>query len=161
MNLEMLYHLFDILEKLYHPPGFRMFRYITFRGAAAAVTALIIAFWLGPKIIRLLKKQSDRRSGKTGGAENAPDQGGNTHDGRTDCSGFRFDSHALVGKPDQRVCGADHFCDCCVGSRGFLDDYLKVVKKKPKGLIGRYKIVGQVIVGAVVGCDHLFLSALD
>ncbi|MCU0411182.1 MAG: phospho-N-acetylmuramoyl-pentapeptide-transferase, partial [Bacteroidetes bacterium] len=53
----MLYHLFTYLDRLYDIPGFGLFRYITFRAGASAVTALIIAFWLGPKIIRLLRER--------------------------------------------------------------------------------------------------------
>ena len=52
----MLYHLLMYLDKQFHIPGFGLFRYVTFRAGAAAVTALIIAFWLGPKIIRLLRE---------------------------------------------------------------------------------------------------------
>src|SRR5437867_5956422 len=53
----MLYFVLELIEKTYHPPGFGLVRYITFRAAAAAVTALIIAFWTGPKIIRILKEK--------------------------------------------------------------------------------------------------------
>ena len=52
----MLYFLFTYLDKKYHVPGFGLFQYITFRAGLAAVTALVIAFWLGPKIIRLLRE---------------------------------------------------------------------------------------------------------
>ncbi|MEO8168593.1 MAG: phospho-N-acetylmuramoyl-pentapeptide-transferase, partial [bacterium] len=52
----MLTYVFDIIGKIYHPPGFGVVRYITFRAAAAALTALFIAFWLGPKIIEMLKR---------------------------------------------------------------------------------------------------------
>ena len=51
----MLYHLFMWLHQTYDPPGFGVFKYITFRAGISAVTALVIAFWLGPKIIRMLK----------------------------------------------------------------------------------------------------------
>ena len=51
----MLYYLFTYLHKTFNIPGFGVFRYITFRAGAAAVTALIIAFWLGPIIIRKLR----------------------------------------------------------------------------------------------------------
>ena len=51
----MLYMLLEWMERVYHPPGFGMVRYLSFRSAAAAITALLIAFWLGPKIIRALR----------------------------------------------------------------------------------------------------------
>jgi hypothetical protein len=52
----MLYYLIDHIDRLYHIPGSGLIRYITFRAAAAAVSALVIAFWLGPRIIRRLKE---------------------------------------------------------------------------------------------------------
>ena len=52
----MLYLLLEWMERVYHPPGFGMVRFLTFRAAAAAVTALLIAFWLGPKIIAALRR---------------------------------------------------------------------------------------------------------
>ncbi|MEK7749196.1 MAG: phospho-N-acetylmuramoyl-pentapeptide-transferase, partial [Bacteroidota bacterium] len=60
----MLYYFLTYLDRLYDIPGFGVFRYITFRAGAAAVTALIIAFWIGPKIIRKLKEQQIGESAK-------------------------------------------------------------------------------------------------
>ena len=60
----MLYHILDLLERLYHPPGFGVVHYLTFRAAAAAITALIIAFWLGPKIIHILREKQIGESAK-------------------------------------------------------------------------------------------------
>ena len=51
----MLYYILDQLYMQFHVPGFGLVRFITFRAAAAAVTALVIAFWIGPKVIRKLK----------------------------------------------------------------------------------------------------------
>ena len=50
----MLFYLFSYFDKKYHIPGSGAFQYITFRAGAAAVTALLIAFWVGPKLIRKL-----------------------------------------------------------------------------------------------------------
>ena len=52
----MLYYLFDYINKNFNPPGFDIFRYLTFRSALAAITALFLALYLGPKIIRVLEK---------------------------------------------------------------------------------------------------------
>src|SRR3990170_6281277 len=52
----MLYYLFDYINKIYSPPGFDIFRFLTFRSALAAITGLFMAFYLGPKIIRVLQK---------------------------------------------------------------------------------------------------------
>jgi len=52
----MLFYFFAYLHKTFNVPGFGIFQYITFRAAAAAVTALIISFWFGPKIIQKLRE---------------------------------------------------------------------------------------------------------
>jgi len=152
----MLYHILDLLERLYHPPGFGVVRYLTFRAAAAAITALIIAFWLGPKIIHILR---DRQIGESAKVE-AP----KTHLAKagTPTMGGLIVLSALV-VPTLLWANLSNmyillivFVTVALGAVGFLDDYLKVVKKKPKGLIGRYKIVGQVSVGLIVGCIIYF-----
>ncbi len=60
----MLYYFFSHFEKLYHIPGFGAIQYITVRAGAAAVTALLIAFWVGPKLIRKLKERQIGESAK-------------------------------------------------------------------------------------------------
>src|SRR5512141_1538375 len=60
----MLFYLFTYLHKTFDVPGLGIFRYITFRAGAAAITALIISFWLGPKIIRKLREYQIGESAK-------------------------------------------------------------------------------------------------
>lgn len=147
----MLYYLFDLVEKAYHPPGFGLARYITFRAAAAAVTALVIAFWLGPKIIKILKEKQIGEAAKA----DAP----NTHlskAGTPTMGGLIVLASVLIPTLLWSNLGNMYiilivFVTAALGVVGFLDDFLKVVKKKPKGLVGRYKIVGQIFVGIVVG----------
>ncbi|MBM2841953.1 MAG: mraY [Bacteroidetes bacterium] len=147
----MLYYILELIERTYHPPGFGLIRFITFRSAAAAVTALIIAFWLGPKIIRKLREKQIGEAAKL----EAP----KTHltkAGTPTMGGFIVLASILVptllwGNLGNIYIVLILFVTAALGAVGFLDDYLKVVKKKPKGLIGRYKIVGQIFVGVVVG----------
>jgi phospho-N-acetylmuramoyl-pentapeptide-transferase len=147
----MLYYLFELLERLYHPPGFGVIRYITFRAAAAAVTALVIAFWLGPKIIKILREKQIGEAAKL----EAP----KTHlakAGTPTMGGLIVLTSVVIPTVLWGILGNMYvvlilFVTVTLGAVGFLDDYLKVVKKKPKGLIGRYKIVGQVAVGLIVG----------
>ena len=147
----MLYYFFEMIERLYHPPGFGLIRYITFRAAAAAITALVIAFWIGPKIIKKLK---DKQIGEAAKLE-AP----KTHltkAGTPTMGGLIVLASVLIptflwGNLGNVYVIVILFVTGTLGAVGFLDDYLKVVKKKPKGLIGKYKIVGQVFVGLVVG----------
>jgi phospho-N-acetylmuramoyl-pentapeptide-transferase len=152
----MLFYLFTYLHKLYNIPGSGVFRYITFRAGAAAVTALIISFWLGPKIIYKLRELQIGESAKL----EAP----KTHlikAGTPTMGGLIVLASVLI--PALLWTDLKNvyiililFVTVVLGAVGFLDDYLKVVKKKPKGLIGKYKIVGQVIVGLIVGAVIYF-----
>ena len=147
----MLFYLFTYLHKTFNVPGFGIFRYITFRAGAAAITALIISFWLGPKIIRKLR---DYQIGELAKLE-AP----KTHLAKagTPTMGGLI---VLLSIIIPALLWTDLkngyillilFVTVMLGEVGFIDDFLKVVRKKPKGLIGKYKIAGQVFVGLLVG----------
>jgi phospho-N-acetylmuramoyl-pentapeptide-transferase len=147
----MLYYLAEILRQHFHIPGIGLIRYITFRAGAAAVTALVIAFWLGPKIIRMLKAHQIGESAKLEAPEGHRKKAG------TPTMGGLIILFAILGPA---LLWADLrngyilliiFVTVALGAVGFLDDYLKVVRKKPKGLIEEYKLVGQLMVGLVVG----------
>ncbi len=147
----MLYYVFDLIEKAYHPPGFGVFRYITFRAAAAAVTALVIAFWIGPKIIRILKRKQIGEAAKLEAPKTHLTKAGTPTMGGLIVLASVLGPTLLWGNLGNSYILLIVFVTAALGAVGLLDDYLKVVKKKPKGLIGRYKIVGQILVGLVVG----------
>jgi phospho-N-acetylmuramoyl-pentapeptide-transferase len=153
----MLYYIFDILEQLYHPPGFGMVRYLTFRAAAAAITALVIAFWLGPKIIRALKARQIGEAAKLEAPKTHLTKAGTPTMGGLIVLASVLVPTILWGNLGNMYIVLILFVTALLGAVGFLDDYLKVVKKKPKGLIARYKIVGQVFAGLVVGGVIYFL----
>ena len=156
----MLYYLIELLERLYHPPGFGLVRYITFRAAAAAVTALVIAFWLGPKIIRKLRERQIGEAAKLEAPKTHLTKAGTPTMGGLIVLSAIVIPTLLWGNLGNIYVVLILFVTLTLGGVGFLDDYLKVVKKKPKGLIGRYKIVGQVFVGLVVGSVIYFFPHL-
>jgi len=139
------------LDKLYNIPGFGVFRYITFRSGAAAVTALVIAFWLGPKIIRKLRERQIGEAAKLEAPKTHLSKAGTPTMGGLIVLFSIVVPALLWADITNMYIVLILFVTMALGAVGFLDDYLKVVKKKPKGLIGRYKIVGQVVVGLVVG----------
>jgi phospho-N-acetylmuramoyl-pentapeptide-transferase len=147
----MLYFLIDQIERLYHPPGFGIVRYITFRAAAAAVTALVIAFWLGPKIIKRLRERQIGEAAKLEAPKTHLTKAGTPTMGGLIVLAAIVIPTLLWGNIGNMYVVLILFVTMTLGAVGFLDDFLKVVKKKRKGLIGRYKIVGQVFVGLVVG----------
>ncbi len=147
----MLYYLFDLLEKLYHPPGFGVVRFLTFRAAAAAVTALVIAFWVGPKIIAMLRRHQIGEAAKIEAPKTHLTKAGTPTMGGLIVLAALLIPTLLWGNLGNMYVVLIVFVTAALGAVGFLDDYLKVVKKKPKGLIGRYKLAGQVFVGLAVG----------
>lgn len=145
----MLYHLFVGLVQV--DGFFNLFRYITFRAAYATVTALLISFLIGPWIIR---KMRELKAGQT-----IREEGPESHRAKagTPTMGGLI---ILVATVVPTLLWADltnpfvHILllsTIWMGVLGFLDDYLKVVKGKSKGLIGRQKLVGQILLGIVLG----------
>ncbi len=147
----MLYYILEVVERLYHPPGFGVVRYITFRAAAAAVTALVIAFWLGPKIIHILRRRQIGEAAKVEAPKTHLAKAGTPTMGGLIVLAAVLVPTLLWGNLGNGYVQLILFVTASLGAVGFLDDYMKVVRKKPKGLIGKYKIVGQVVVGLVVG----------
>ncbi|MGD1046093.1 MAG: phospho-N-acetylmuramoyl-pentapeptide-transferase [Bacteroidota bacterium] len=147
----MLFYLFTYLHKTFNVPGFGVFQYITFRAAAAAISALIISFWLGPKIIRKLRDYQIGESAKLEAPKTHLVKAGTPTMGGLIVLLSVIIPALLWTDLKNGYILLILFVTITLGTVGFLDDFLKVVRKKPKGLIGKYKIVGQVFVGLVVG----------
>lgn len=158
----MLYYLALFLENTLNPPGVGVFKYITFRSAGAAITALLISLIFGQTIIRFLQK---KQIGEQSKAELK--EVGNHHSkaGTPTMGGIIV----LISVLLPTLFWANilnwfviviFITTLWLGLVGFLDDYLKVVKKYPKGLIGKYKIVGQFSVGLFIGILIYFFPDL-
>jgi len=153
----MFYYLFDYLNQLFDIPGFGIFKYLSFRSSISAITALVIAFYLGPKIINRLQKLQV--------GETIREEGPQTHlkkAGTPTMGGLIILLAIVVPVLLWSDLASTYillalFGLLILGGVGFLDDYLKVVKKFPKGLIARYKLLGQIFVGIVVGSAIYFL----
>jgi len=147
----MLYYLFDYINKMYNPPGFDVFRYITFRSALAAIFGLFMALFLGPKIIAILKKKQIGEAKKEEGPKFHWSKAGTPTMG-----GLIIIFSVIIPVLLWADLRSTYIILILAGTVwlsavGFLDDYLKVVKKFRNGLIGRYKLLGQVIIGLIVG----------
>ncbi len=156
----MLYSLFNFIEKLYAPPGFGLFRYITFRAAAAAVTALLISFIVGPIIIKKLKEHQIGETAKLEAPKNHLSKAGTPTMGGLIVLLSVLLPTLLWGDLKNLYIILIIVVTAGLGVVGFFDDYLKVVKKKPKGLIGKYKVVGQMVVGLILGSVLYFSPEL-
>src|SRR6266567_4588122 len=145
----MLYHLLAPLARQHII--FNLFNYITFRAAGATVTALLLAFIVGPKIIAKLR---EHRIGQIVRAE-----GPTSHHGKrgTPTMGGLIIILATVvptllwARLDTRYVLVAIIATLWMGAIGFLDDYLKIVRGKSQGLVARWKLAGQVTFGVALG----------
>ncbi len=158
----MLYYLALFLEKTLNPPGFGVFKYITFRSAGAAITALLISLIFGPIIIKFLQK---KQIGEQSKAELQAVGNHHSKAGTPTMGGIIVLFSVLL--PTLLWANVLNWFVIIIfittlwlGLVGFLDDYLKVVKKYSKGLIGKYKIVGQFSIGLFIGVLIYFFPDL-
>ena len=154
----MFYQLAEWLKTLGDIPGINLFSYVTFRAAAAAISALLISFIVGPRIIARLKRMQIGEQAKKELQEvgkHSLKAGTPTMGGLIVLSAVLIPS-ILWGNIFNAYLIMAVLVTAMLGLVGFIDDYLKVVKKYPQGLIGKYKIVGQVITGLIVGGSIYF-----
>ncbi len=147
----MLYYLLEYIDKTFSPPGFGVFRYITFRSAVAAITGLVLSLYLGPKLIKILQKKQIGEAKKIDGPKSHWSKAGTPTMG-----GIILILSVVIPVLLWADIKSTYIILILAGTVwlslvGFLDDYLKVIKKYPNGLIARYKLLGQVIIGIVVG----------
>ena len=147
----MLYYLFDYINKIYDPPGFEVFRFLTFRSAIAAITGLILSFYLGPKIINNLRKNQLGEAKKADAPQSHWSKAGTPTMGGLIIIISVFIPVVLWADVKSLYIILILSGTIWLGAVGLLDDYLKVVKKYPNGLIARYKLMGQIFIGLVVG----------
>src|SRR6185503_16167910 len=133
-----------------HFPALNVFRYITFRSAYALATALIIAFILGPPVIRRLRELKIGQKVRDDGPQShLPKAGTPTMGGVLIVISIAITT-LLWGDLTNRYVWIALSATLWMGAVGFLDDYLRVVKHYRKGLLGRYKLAGQVLLGVGV-----------
>jgi phospho-N-acetylmuramoyl-pentapeptide-transferase len=152
----MLYHIFDYLDQAFDVPGAGVFRYISFRAGMAALFSLIITITFGESIIRWIRKQQIGETVRELGLQGQVEKKG------TPTMGGLMIIAAIV---IPTLLFANVFnvyillllgTTVWLGGIGFLDDYIKVFRKNKEGLAGRFKIVGQVVIGVVVGATLYF-----
>lgn len=147
----MLFWLLEYLQNTFDPPGFGVFSYITVRSALAAVTALIISLIFGQKIINWLQKMQLKETVRTDiGLDNHLSKAGTPSMGGIIIILATVVPTILWMRPTNPYFLPILFVVIALGAVGFLDDYIKIIKKDKAGLMGRFKIAGQVTVGLVV-----------
>ena len=153
MLYELLYPLRD------HVFAFNVFKYITFRAAYAAVTAFLLTVLLGPWVIAKLRARGIVKYVRSEGPETHQSKTGTPTMGGLLILGSIVIPTLLWADLASREVMIALGATVALGVIGFLDDYLQVVRKRNRGLVGRAKIVGQVTIGVLVGIAAL--SILD
>ena len=154
----MLYYLFEYLENEYQMPGASLFGFLTFRAALAIILSLLFSTIFGKRIIKFLQKkqvgETIRDLGLTGQKEKAgtPTMGGLIIILATILPVI------LVGKLDNIYILLLLVTTLWMGSIGFVDDYIKKFRNDKEGLKGKFKIIGQVGLGIIVGLTFFFHS---
>jgi phospho-N-acetylmuramoyl-pentapeptide-transferase len=155
----MFLHLINLIKELISPPGIGVFSYITFRAAAAAISALIISVLFAKPIIRKLKAS---QLGEQEKVELINVGNHSLKTGTPTMGGLIILLAVLI--PTLLWADIENTfviliiaATLFLGGLGFLDDYLKVVKKYKKGLIGKYKLVGQIFIGLVISSIIYFI----
>lgn len=152
----MLYYLFEYLEKEFQLPGAGLFQFISFRASIAIIFSLSVSLIFGKRIIQLLNRfqmgESIRDLGLAGQKEKA---------GTPTMGGLIIILATLVpvllfAKLDNIYILLLIITTLWMGSIGFIDDYIKIKLKNKEGLKGRFKIIGQVGLGLIVGITLYF-----
>jgi phospho-N-acetylmuramoyl-pentapeptide-transferase len=154
----MFYYLFEYINKTFNPPGFDVFKYLTFRSALAAITSLLFSLFVGRKIIAILKKKQVDQPIREEGPQTHKKKAGTPTMGGIILLLSIILPVLLWADIKSIYIILILFGTIILGIVGFVDDYLKVVKKVPQGLIARYKLLGQIFVGLVIGCAVYFLT---
>ncbi len=158
----MLQLLANWLDTLGEFPGLGLFQFITFRAAASAITALILSFIIGPKVIRKLKSMQIGEQEKkelTGLGLHADKSGTPSMGGIIVIFSFLIPTLLWADITNIYVILITTVT-IMLGIVGFIDDYLKIIKKKRKGLVGKYKVFGQIIAGLLLGGTIYFMPEL-
>lgn len=152
----MLYYLFEYLEKNYDLPGAGLMEYISFRAGAGVILALIIAILLGDKIISSLKRMQIGETVRDLGLK-----GQNIKEGTPTMGGIIIVIAIVI--PTLLFTKFDNIyiivmlaATLWMAAIGFVDDYIKVFKKNKDGLKAKFKIVGQIGLGLIIGLIMMF-----
>lgn len=152
----MLYYLFDYIERNFDFPGAGLFQYISFRAGAAAVLSLLITVFFGRNLINILQKKQIGENIRDLGLEGQLQKKGTPTMGGIIIIAAILIPTLLMAKLDNVYVILLIATTIWLGLIGFLDDYIKVFRKNKEGLAGRFKIVGQVTIGLIVGLTLYF-----
>ncbi|AHM59497.1 phospho-N-acetylmuramoyl-pentapeptide-transferase [Flammeovirgaceae bacterium 311] len=152
----MLYYIFDYLEREFDLIGAQVFQYISFRAGGAAFLSLIISLLIGKRIIRYLQKRQIGEIVRNLGLQGQIEKKGTPTMGGIIIIAAIVIPSLLFAQLDNIYVILMIVATLWMGFIGFLDDYIKVFRKNKEGLAGKFKVVGQVGLGLIVGLTLYF-----
>lgn len=147
----MFYHLFEYLDKSLDIPGAGVFQYISFRAALAVITSLTISLLFGKSLIDVLRKKQVGETVRDLGLDGQKQKQGTPTMGGIIILAAILIPTLLFARLDNIYIILMLITTVWLGAVGFLDDYIKVFKKNKEGLAGRFKLLGQLGLGIIVG----------
>jgi phospho-N-acetylmuramoyl-pentapeptide-transferase len=154
----MFYHLLYPLHHIFSP--FNVFQYITFRSVGAALTALVISLLITPGVIRKLRNFHIGQHIRTEGPQTHLKKEGTPTMGGVIILVSMVFSTLLWARVNNRFIIIGIFAALWLGLLGFYDDYLKLIKKNPRGLSANYKLLGQIVLALIVAC-YLYMFPVN
>ncbi len=152
----MLYYIFKYLDEAYNLPGAGLFQYITFRSGMAVILSLLISTIYGKRIIAYLRNKQVGETVRELGLDGQVQKAGTPTMGGLIIILATLVPVFLLAKLDNIYIILLLVTTVWMGSIGFLDDYIKVFKKDKEGLKGRFKVIGQIGLGIIVGATLYF-----
>lgn len=154
----MLYNLFEYLNETYNLPGAGVFQYISFRAAMALIASLVVSLIFGGKIINIIRDKQIGEEVRELGLEGEESKKGTPTMGGLIILAAIIIPTLLFAQINNIYIITLLVSTIWLGFIGFLDDYIKVYKKDKEGLAGKFKILGQVGIGVIVGLIMVFHS---
>lgn len=152
----MLYYIFKYLDEAYNLPGAGLFQYITFRSGMAVILSLLISTIYGKRIIEYLRNKQVGETVRELGLDGQVQKAGTPTMGGLIIILATVVPVLLLAKLDNIYIILLLVTTVWMGSIGFLDDYIKIFKKDKDGLKGRFKVIGQIGLGIIVGSTLYF-----
>ena len=152
----MLYYLFQMLDTLFDLPGAGVFQFLSFRSAMAVIASLLISMVFGKSLIKILHKKQVGETVRDLGLEGQKQKQGTPTMGGLIILASILIPTLLFAKLENVYVILMLLVTVWLGIIGFLDDYIKVFKKNKEGLAGKFKVIGQVSIGLIVGATVYF-----
>lgn len=156
----MLYYLFEFIEKQFQFPGASLFQFLSFRASVAILLSLVFTLIYGKKIINYLKRKQIGETIRDLGLEGQAEKSGTPTMGGIIIILGTLIPVLLLARLDNIYIQLLIVTTITMGSIGLIDDYIKIFKKDKEGLKGKFKVIGQLLLGVFVGSVLYFHPAV-